>query len=446
MMKIPNKENSADKIKKSIIENKWILIVILIMIVERLVAMLELGITNNLNSDDMSYFISGIVFKNTGTITMHGVVSAQIMPGMTIIIAVFSTIFGEGKLLWLMLKLLWFLISGCTAFFIYKLVVIYAPKWCGILTVIPLFAPDFVWMDNIILTETPFMFFFVAMIYFTIMMGKQKSWKYFFLCLICYMGALMLKANIAIYPVFAFLYLLIIKYDFKKIIKQCIVLLSVVACFIIPWSIRNYSLFNEFIPLTYGGGNPLLLGTYQGVGYPSDKELDYRCNVDDVAKKKFKNYYYKDGELKKSFLDKYISLKKDGIKAKYRMSEWFDRNPVKMICSYLVIKPRSMINSVFYWQNIFETKAESIIVGRKVNLLLCILIIFSSFYLKKNRLIVSFISILYLANIYIYSITFAFSRYAATLMPLRFVLIGIGIPLIIRVFEKAFMSIKRQYY
>lgn len=44
--------------------------------------------------------------------------------------------------------------------------------------------------------------------------------------------------------------------------------------FMLPWSVRNYKQFRAFIPTTYGIGNPLLLGTYQGEGYPTDEEVD----------------------------------------------------------------------------------------------------------------------------------------------------------------------------
>ena len=114
-----------------------------------------------------------------------------------------------------------------------------------------------------------------------------------------YMLSLMLKANVGIYPVFAAIYLLLVKYDFKLLIRQGLIIGITLLCFIIPWSIRNYKIYDAFIPLTYGAGNPALLGTYQGYGFPSDESLDYKTNVDDIAKEKFAKYYNKDGTVKK---------------------------------------------------------------------------------------------------------------------------------------------------
>lgn len=424
------KNNSFFELFKAfLLENKWIIFIMLLLFLERFYVMYRLGITYNLGSDDLGYFNSGIAFKNTGSITMYGVVSAQVMPGMPVLIGILSMIFGEGKTLWLALKLLWFVMGSSTAWYIYKIVNLYAPKFCGILAALPLFWIDFAWMDNIILTETPFMLLFTAMVYYTIMMGKTNKRLPFILCTVSYMLALMFKANIAIYPIFALIYLLIVRYNFVKLLKQGLILGCVVLCFIIPWSIRNYTLYEEFIPLTWGAGNPMLLGTYQGHGYPSDKSLDYKTNVDDVINEMYADEYNEDGTLKKDYMERYILLKSDEIKAKYRMSEWAKKDIKSMIDSYLVDKPISMIKSCFYWEELFNIKAETILFWRNLDFVVCMLAFLSAFYLKKHRGIMFFLAFLYLGNIYVYAMTFSFGRYAATLMPMRFIALGIAVVL-----------------
>lgn len=199
---------------------KWILVVMLLLFLERLIVMAQLGATYTLSNDDLSYVNSGITFIETGAITMHGVLSAQIMPGMPVFIGIISLLFGEGTLFWIALKLIWITMGVWSAFFIYKSVSLFAPSWCGIVAALLLSSPDFVWMDNVILTETPFMLCLSAMVYFTFMMAKTGKNKYFWLCLTSYFLALMLKANIGIYPVFALIYLLLKKYDIKVLFKQ----------------------------------------------------------------------------------------------------------------------------------------------------------------------------------------------------------------------------------
>lgn len=423
------------KSEKFVKENKFILIVIAILFAVRLVAMSKLGITYNLGSDDTSYILSGITLKNTGVLTMHEVVSAQIMPGMSVLIAIVSLIFGEGKIFWLALKLIWIIMGCISALMSYKCVKLFAPKWCAVITALFFLRPDFIWMDNIILTETPFMLCLITMIYATFMMGKTQEKKYFILCLMMYMSALMFKANIGIYPIFAFVYLLLVKYDFKLLIKQGIIIGITLMIFIIPWSIRNYNIYHKFIPLTYGAGNPKLLGTYQGIGYPLDENLDYKKNVDDIIRRKYIRYYDKNGDVKNPTMKKYISLEADGVKARYRLKKWWENNPLSLIYSYIVIKPINMVKSVFYWDEVFGIKKILLENLTFIEWIVCILGIFTSIMLRKYEYEMLFLMMVYFGNIFVYAMTFSFDRYAATLTPIRFIIIGIGIGLICKLWK-----------
>ena len=437
-MKITTLKNTF---KSFLINEKWILIVMFLLFVERFIVLRQFGVMYNLGSDDLSYVKSGITFIKTGTITMHGVLSAQIMPGMPVFIGIISLIFGEGKLLWAALKLIWITMGVWSAFFIYKSVSLFAPNWCGIIASLLLFTPDFVWMDNVILTETPFMLLLSAMIYYTFMMGKTGQSKYYWLCLASYFLAFMLKANIGIYPVFVLIYLLLKKYNIKVLIKQASILVCIMLCFLVPWTIRNYIHYDAFIPLTYGSGNPVLLGTYQGEGYPDDESLDYFKNVDAVASEKFKKYFDSNGNIKKDYLAKYISLEKDGIKARYRISEWFKSDPVGLIKSYLWHKPKYMITHAFYWKRVFGVTGETLKTLRSNGFIISVLAFLCAFLLKKRRAEMIFLGITYMGNIFIYALTFAFERYSQTLLPMRFIAFGIGICLFIECLRRRKMSV-----
>ena len=432
----------VSNIKRFLMEHKWILLIVLALFLERFYAGYTLGITYNIKSDDMSYVQSGIEFANTGRITMHGVLSAQIMPGMPVLLGGLSLVFGEGRMLWFAMKILWWFMGSLSAFFVYKIVTMFLPKGFGLASTLGFFAVDFVWMDNVILTETPFMLCFCIMIYATLMMANNKN--YFWPCAIFYILALMFKANIAIYPLFAMCYLFLKKYDLKIFAKQCVILASMVLCFVIPWSIRNYIHYDEFIPLTWGSGNPMLLGTYQGHGYPLDENLDYVTNVDEVAEEKYQKYYNDNGELKEDYLAKYISLETDGIKAKYRLKEWAKSDLLSLLDSYLIVKPVSMFDDVFYWDTLWNIDSLEILKLHKLDVWLCVFVIFLSFYLKKYRKEIGFLTFLYVGNIYVYAMTFAFSRYAATLMPIRFIIVEIGYYLIICFLRKLLEVVGRE--
>ena len=428
------------KVKKDFLSfmkaHKAALIVLSLLLILRLMALYSLGFTYSLESDDVSYIESGIRFARTGTITMHDdYPSAQIMPGMTVLIGLFVLLFGEGKLLWIALKLLWICMGLGTAWFVYRSVCLFVPKWCGIIGMLPLFRADFIWMDNLILTETPFLLALTAMVYYTLRMGRQPGFRYFWPCAISYMAGLMLKANIALYPLFALVYLLVVKYDRKLLAKQCVVLAGIVLCFVIPWSIRNYVQFRAFVPLTYGAGNPTLLGTYQGEGFPSDDILDYETNVEKKKKKKYADYYDNTGKVLPQY-QRYVSLQKDEIKAAYRQQVWWDTDYKKMLYSYGVIKPQTMIESVFYWDTVFDQPIETLQQIQRVDLYLCIASLVAALVLKRHRKPMLFITAVYLGNIYIYSMTYAFSRYNASLMSMRFILLGIGAGLLVLLLKR----------
>lgn len=407
-------------------ENRAILILIAVLFLERLLLLYQLGFTYSLDSDDMSYVNSGITFAKTGVISMHNEYpSAQIMPGMTWLIGLFVLIFGEGKLLWIALKLLWIVVGVLTAWFIYRSVCLFAPKWCGVIAALPLLGAEFAWMDNLILTETPFMCCFAAMIYYTLRMGQKQDNYSFWGCLIAYMAGLMLKANIAIYPLFALGYLLCVKYNIKKLLKQIVIVACAVLCFVVPWSIRNMAQFDAFIPLTYGAGNPALLGTYQGMGYPSDESLDYDTNVDAVVREEYAQFYDEKGEVMPEYA-RYVGLERDGIKANYRLRVWAERDIKSLIYSYGFLKPLSIVNGIFYWTTVFDVPTDVVQNLQRLNTVFCICVGIAALSLKKNRSQILFLAILYFGNVMVYAMTFAFGRYNVSLMPARYILIGIG--------------------
>ncbi len=441
-----NKLSNSKLIKKTtsfVSYHKGIIVVMILLVAIRLMAMYELGIEYNLNSDDLSYVYSGFYFAENGTITMHTEYpSAQIMPGMTVFIGLLSLVFGQGKLLWLVLKMIWLAMSTLTSWYIYRCVCLFAPRWCGVIAAIPLIRPDYAWLDNLILTETPFLLCLVGMVYYTLKMGiEKKGYKNFGFCALFYMCALMLKANIAPYPIFALIYLLIVKYDKKLLLKQCGILACVVLCFIIPWSIRNYIQFNAFIPLTYGAGNPTLLGTYQGRGYPYDENLDYETNVTDVLLEEYAEYYDEDGNVKPEYA-RYVSLQRDGIKASYRQREWIKRDIKGFLYSFLVHKPQTMMNSILYPRSILNIDLELLTKLPYIEIFLCIAAVVASLILKKCRGPIIYILTVYVGNIYIYASTFAFNRYNSSLVYLRYIAIGIGFSLFLLLLVKGYESVR----
>jgi hypothetical protein len=221
-------------------------------------------------------------------------------------------------------------------------------------------------------------------------------------------------------------YLLCVGYGFQKLLKQGLVLMCAVLCFLVPWSIRNYIQFDALIPLTYGAGNPALLGTYQGVGYPADEDLDYQTNVDAVVRETYSKYYATDGSVPAKY-QKFLSLQSDSVKAHYRLKVWAEEHPRSLLVSYLLMKPVEMVNSTFYWSCIFGVPGTFIQQLQYLNTFLCVCVVAASLYLKKVRPQIIFLAALYLGNVFVYAFTFINGRYNISLMPARYILVGIGL-------------------
>lgn len=447
-----------NRLRPALREHRAALIVLALLLLFRLLVLCSLGFSYSLESDDVSYVNSGVTLARTGVLTMHNEYpSAQIMPGLSALIALFSLVFGAGRPLWIALKLFWVCMGTLCAWFVYRAVRLFAPKWCGICAMLPFFRPDLLWMDNLILTETPFHLALTAMVYYALRMGRSGAAepaslkkagffaqpRDFWLCLGAYLCALLLKANIAPFPLLILAYLLVKKVDRKRLARQCVILTLGVLCFLVPWTVRNYLQFHAFIPLTYGSGNPTLLGTYQGTGYPADEDLDYETNVDQVVLRDYARYYREDGTVMPQYA-RYVGLARDGVKARYRQREWARTNLKQMLYSYLVSKPQAMVNGVFYWDTVLGEEQSWLDLAHRADLFLCIAALAASLLVKKYRREMAFLTAAYLGNIYIYAMTYSFSRYAASLLSLRFLIAGIGLGLLIQLLARALRQAKTQ--
>ena len=179
-----------------------------------------------------------------------------------------------------------------------------------------------------------------------------------------------------------------------------------------------------FIPLTYGSGNPLLLGTYQGSGYPLDEELNYEMLNDSMSKEM---QYYLSENYPRDKYKVYYSLEYDKLKAEYRISEWWKADKVSFIKSYLIFKPKIMLYSSFYWEEVFNIDIKVNLAFRIIDLVLFLISSILILIYRTNLLEYAFLMIFYILQIILYCVAFAYERYAITLFPIRFIIIAIGL-------------------
>lgn len=402
------------------------LIILWLLFFERLWMLSHLGPSYSLKSDDLSYFKAGITLFRTGTLTMHGVISAQIMPGLPALIALFCGVFGIGNGLWLPLKLAWCIMGTMAAWFTYLAIREKAPAYAAIIVACFYFVPDFAWQDNLILTETPYLFLVSLYLYGVMRMGNRKDWTGFVIMALSAYLAFMLKAQAICLFLLPLPYLRIKKYPSTRLYLQAFMVFIALLAFMLPWSVRNYKQFRAYIPTTYGIGNPLLLGTYQGVGYPSDDEVDRSKYVDEV----YEEHAFlkdKDGKLAPKY-KRYFELLTDEKLARARMVYWWKHDRDSMLKSYLWLKPKSMLGASFYWDEVIPHTKYAIIQLRTLGFYLAMAAAPVVLLARKYRAETFFVLFAYLVQVYMYAYAFVFDRYAQTLLPFRFMAIGFLIP------------------
>lgn len=416
--------------------DNFIYIVILAAFIERMIMFFFLGSGATNNSDDIAYIRSGIEFARTGTITVwSSYPTASIMPGMPVVTGIFARIFGAQDIYIYIdsVRICWILFGCGTVYVFYKCCCFFTRKWIAVFASCGFLLLNWAWSDNTFLTEPPYLFFWMLNFYFMLAMGKQPDGAsmrtYAFGYALSFFAALMFRANILIMPFFCALYLYLNGKKLSAYLFHFKVLLLTLLLFVVPWSIRNYRLFDEFIPLTSGSANPLLLGTYQGSAAPKDEELDYETNVYSVIREKYPEYFTADGQLKADVIPETVNGKIDKLKAEYRLREWFRRDWKNLVWSYLVSKPVSMLNWVWFWipskPVYLALRAVSIL-----NLIACIITAAAALITGRKRTSVLFLSALYIFNIYTFAFSFASERYAAMSVPLRYFIAAIGIEIL----------------
>lgn len=408
-----------------IVKSHWLFsLIILLLIVIKVLSIIDLGYDYSINSDDLSYINSGITLYEEGKITMHGVTSAQIMPGLPIIIAMFCFLFGIGATLILVLKIFYAILFIITVIVFYKIALLFSNKYIASIVSLFFIAPDYIWMNNLILTETPFILFMLLLIYYSLLFLRNHRNKDFYLMLLYFIIAIYIRPNIIVFPIALLICLLIQKYNIKELVRKLILGISIVIISLIPWIYRNYKTFDMFIPLIYGSGNPLLLGTYQGSGYPLDEELNYEILNDSMSKEM--QYYLSENHPRDKY-KVYYSLEYDKLKAEYRISEWWKADKVSFIKSYLIFKPKIMLYSSFYWEEVFNIDIKVNLAFRIIDLVLFLISSILILIYRTNLLEYAFLMIFYILQIILYCVAFAYERYAITLFPIRFIIIAIGL-------------------
>ncbi|BCJ87756.1 ArnT family glycosyltransferase [Effusibacillus dendaii] len=402
----------------------WIGTVLLIALLLRLSALAIYGLDHlSLHSDDVGYTNGAIRLLETGMLTYKGPTepahfatepTVKIMPGQPLLLAAVFLLFGSGTLGMYAAKIV---MIGIGLLGIYGIYLLGRYIWGTAVGVIAAFllavSIEHIVTDNLLLTETPFFASLVFLVYFSVRLARERKPVHFYSLLLCYMAALMFKTTVALYPVLLLIYLLLQKYPFRLLMKQAAIAAAVMLMVLSPWWIRNYVHYHTFIPLTAGEGNPLLLGSYQGKGYPNRPPQD---------------------ELMKNLKAEYANVtsfefqKIQAEVAKQRIKLWWETDRNSFIESYAWLKPKILWKDSFYWVEIFHIKEADVHAAQWRIVKFGLLAFLLSFLLNRKgrkELFLLFSLLGYFTVVY--SVYFVFGRYNEPLMPFLYLAIGVAL-------------------
>lgn len=232
----------------------------------RIYFLIRYGNELSLNSDDMGYVDSADKLLSWGILTYgEKTPTVYIMPGYPLFLSFFIGLLGrEAGLIAVRLVQIAANLTGC--YFVYltalRLEVKRPYALAGAAAIV--FYPPSIITPNLLLTETLYTTLSLIGVYLSLGFLSRPSLKTAALLGAVFALAIQFRPVAALVPLFVCLLLLLRRTGdalFTKL-KLCAVWLAVLVLLISPWWIRNYLLFDSFIPLTRSSGNPLLYGSY----------------------------------------------------------------------------------------------------------------------------------------------------------------------------------------
>lgn len=361
-----------------------------------------LGNIDKPDNDDAKFVRSAWILADTGKYIYQNITwdTTFMMPGLTYTLSFITLIFGK--------------LGGLTAFRIIQAIIqtlslllvffmgrkLFDSKVGIIAMVINSLCIWEIWTSNLILTESFFKFFVLNMIFFCIYALEENKIKYYIAAGIFWSLSTLFRPTIALFPIVILIMWIIKKYKFKDILKNTLLVSLIFCAALSPWWIRNYKLFNKFIPLTKAVGNPMLQGTF--INYDQTAKA-----ADGLDYSQFKL----NGEGEQADNDHDIQI------SKYRLQKLFWKQPLQFIGWYTIGKTIYQIAIPFYWKEILGVHFYAAMIYYLIIMTLSIIGIIKYFKDKtKNKTsILLFLTIIYFILVYLPFYTCA--RYFYPAMP-----------------------------
>ncbi len=308
---------------------------------------LLLGSFEQMDNDDVKYLRSAWTLLETGRLTYRypDTDTVFIMPGLTLVLAGFVKLFGQYPILPFQIFQALMMTFG---FYLFFLIVrrIFNAK-VGIISLVLMFfyLPN-VYVTTLLLTETIFAVLFLLLFYLSMYAVMEKQMKYYIWGGIVLGSMVLFRPTILLFPVVIFATWLIQKYQWKEMLRFALPVILIVCVMLTPWWVRNYILFDRFIPLTLASGNPMLQGTF--INY--DQSMRYQEGIDyhrSIAQLR------PDLDLEMYGHDEIITDQIESTMAKIRFHEIMRKEPVKYLKWYTLGKTYENFKKPFVWKELY---------------------------------------------------------------------------------------------
>lgn len=262
---------------------------------------------NTIFPDESRFVQRAIVFSQTNTFGINGGTAWE-MPLTSIIFGYFYKLFGSETYLVITIRLLQSCMLILQAYLLYKISLnIFKNKLTALLTfIIVLLYPYFIYYQALLLSETIFNTFLIISFYYIYMWYKNdfKFDKSFILANIFLILSIYVKATLSLLvPLLMAGFYFFNTYNFKTTFKILLYSSIIYILFLSPWWIRNYNIFNTFIPFTttsslnlYLGNNPYNLNG--GCDWSKDVDLKLVEKLNKITNEVEKNKAYNEEAIK----------------------------------------------------------------------------------------------------------------------------------------------------
>ena len=177
------------------------------------------------------------------------------------------------------------------------------------------FYPDLIEISAMLMTETFYLFLFCLGLYLFF-----KYFNKFNIYSAVMLGIIFGLATLARPPVLFLISIIFYYYWQKKNLKYLAVFIIIIIIVFIPWTARNYSVYNKIIPFSAAGGYNFWIGNYHGANGeqespPEAKAYAKEHGMAEISKesiKQFKNFVithpFEFGKLTLLKINKYFSI------------------------------------------------------------------------------------------------------------------------------------------